>query len=296
MQRLLMILLTLLLCVSGALAETDRHAATWRDAALFAAPLEGAQELMRYYAGTRVEVVREVDHEYVYVIVGTKGGSQMGYMKKSLLRFGEDKIRKVYPERMMYPHKGWTLYSYCDLLSNVITQNNDVYLYAIGENEEWAHVQMTSGTEQWTGFVNKAQAGLTGDMAQRESLGWMYTKPLEGELTYDEAIEYAKNVILREGVMANGQGSVPVTREMLDACRAEVGVQWDVDVYYEGTLSQQQIEELGVMSLETTAPLSYEVTFFYTDRTWEDGFPMICALAILYVDGNEVVSYHFGRG
>lgn len=296
MKRLAVILLLLMLCASCALAEGDNRAALWRDAPLLSAPLEGAKEVMRYYAGTRVEVVREVDSYYVYVNVGTQGGSQMGYMKKNMLVFGEEKIRKVYPERKRYPQHGWTLYSYCDLLSSVITENNDVNLYAIGENEEWAHVQMTSGIKQWTGFVNKAEAGISDDMGERDSLGWIYTQPLEGEMTYEDAIEYAKNVILKEGTTANGQSNVLVTREMLDGCRTEVGVQWDLDEYYSGAYSEKQIRELGIKNLETTMPLSYEVTFYYTDRTWEDGFPMICALAVLYVDGNEVVSYHFGRG
>ena len=296
MKRLILMLLTLLLCTSCAWAETDNRAVTWRDAPLLDAPFEGAQELMYYYTGTRVDVVREVDGEYVYVNVGTLGGNQTGYMKKEMLRFGEDKIRKVYPQRKTYPQQGWTLYSYCDLLSGVISKNNDVYLYVFGENEEWVHVQMTSGMNQWTGFVHKAEAGLDEQLSWVASETWIYTEPLDGELTLEEAIEYAKHVILKEGTLANGQANVPVTREMLDQCRADVGVQWDTDAYYAGTFSRVQMKELGVMSEETTTPLSYEVIFYYTDRTWEDGFPMICALAVLYVDGNQVVSYHFGRG
>lgn len=61
MKRFAVILLLLMLCASCALAEGDNRAALWRDAPLLSAPLEGAKEVMRYYAGTRVEVVREVD-------------------------------------------------------------------------------------------------------------------------------------------------------------------------------------------------------------------------------------------
>lgn len=294
MKRFAVILLLLMLCASCALAEGDNRAALWRDAPLLSAPLEGAKEVMRYYAGTRVEVVREVDSHYVYVNVGTQGGSQMGYMEKQFLYFGENKIRRIYPGRNVYPQHGWTLYSYCDARSEVISKDNDTYIYAIGENEEWVHALVTSGAVQWTGFVSKAEAELTDDMAMLESVSWIYTEPLEGELATAEAIEYAKEVILQANTMANGQSGVPVTMEMLDSCWVSVDVQWDVDAYYAGVVPEKK--DKAFESIETTAPLSYAVTFFYSDRTWEDGFPMICALAVLYVDGNDVVSYHFGRG
>lgn len=295
MKRVWTVLLAFVLCAGMALAEDDHRAATWRDAALYAAPEDGAEEIMHYFAGTRVEIVRDVDDAFACVNVGTEGGSQTGYMEKSLLVFGEESIRKVYPARRVYEQLGWTLYGHCDKQAEVISENSDTFLYAIGENDEWVHALVTSGSTQQTGFVNKAEAGLTKDMGYMESCTWMYTEPLEGELTFDEAVDYAKNVILEAGTMANGQQGVPVTGEMLDSCRVSVDIQWDINEYFEGALSDEQVEELGIDRPQTN-PLCYVVTFYYSDRTWEDGFPMICALACLYVEGDEVVTYDFGKG
>ena len=59
MKRIVPLLLLALCLCTGALASES--AATAVRTGLYEAPRDGAQELMRYYVGTRVEVVREVD-------------------------------------------------------------------------------------------------------------------------------------------------------------------------------------------------------------------------------------------
>lgn len=65
MRRIAVILLLALCVCACGLGEGNAPAATAVRAGLYDAPREGAQELMHYYIGTRVEVVREVDARYV---------------------------------------------------------------------------------------------------------------------------------------------------------------------------------------------------------------------------------------
>ena len=99
MKRLFGMLLAALLCACclPAYAQGGMACAQVR-ADLLDAPHERANVLMRYYVGTQVEVIREVDDTYVQVNVGQEGGSLLGYMEKRDLHFGEKAVREVRAE------------------------------------------------------------------------------------------------------------------------------------------------------------------------------------------------------
>ena len=274
MRRIWMTLLALLLCVPCALAESCAGPAAAQVAAdLLDAPHEDADMLMRYYIGTRVEVIREVDDTYVQVNVGQKGGSLMGYMEKRDLAFGEKAIRSVRAESVTYGTAVGTfnrLYSYPDVQAPVLDEAFDIdYKQVLGAKDgTWLHVEDGLGG---TGFVYRDEIGLDADYRYAD---FIYTQRAEDELSYEEAIAYAKDCLLADGELANGQDNVPLTREMLDGCEADVKVMY----YYD------------------TQDVIYDITFIYTDRTWEDGFPMLCAFVELWVEGEEVVRYGYGNG
>lgn len=296
MKRLAATVGMLLLCALSMGARAEADAAAWRDAALLAAPVEGAQELMHYYGGTRVEIIREVDGEYVQVNVGAPGGSLMGYMKKNLLMIGEAKARLAYVEQRSFEDVRYTLRAYPDAMADPIGAPREGTILAIGEGEDWLHVQVYEGEAVLTGFVSRREAGLEGLPGTERTQTTVATRPLEGELTEAAAIAFAADAILEAGTMANGQSGVPVTRAMLEGCRAVVDIRYDLDAHYENAVSDEQLRYMKVDRKPRIPPLLYTVTFIYQDRTWEDGFPMICALCCLYVDGENVVEFDFGKG
>lgn len=276
MKKLLVLLLALLMLAPCALAQIEDTASTVRTADLLDTPREGAQVLMRYYTGVRVEVLREADTRYVQVNVGAPGGSLTGYMRKDDLVFGEENVRLNRPLEVCYEQTGWTMYGYCDTRSEVLIPNGDSYLYVMGEYGDWAHAIFSSGSEDTTGFVNLTDDAIPEMKRRTRYAGSIRTEPTGSEPTREEAIAYAKARNLEDHVMANG-GDAEVTEEMLDACEATV------DVFY-------------VYDSDDPYPLYYLVQFFYTDRAWGDGFPMICAVCCLYVEDGEIVTYDYGKG
>ena len=275
MKKMSMILAALLLglCCSSGLADDGRACAKVM-ADLLDAPNAGANVMMRYYIGTRVEVVREVDAAYVQVNVGEQGGSLMGYMEKRDLAFGEEAIRQVRAEAVSYTAEVGArcrLYSYPDKLAPVSDEAFDISCKSVlGYRQgDWLHVDDGLGH---TGFVARDEIVLTGPDYQYADI--IYVERAEDEMTYEAAIEYGKQCLLADGEMANGQDGVPLTREMLDNCRVEV----DAIYYYD------------------SESLMYHITYIYTDRTWEDGLPMICAFVELWIEGDEVVRYGYGNG
>lgn len=275
MKRILTVLLAMaLLCTGLAMAETSGPACAQVMADLLDAPNAKANVMMRYYIGTRVEVIREVDGDYVQVNVGAQGGSLMGYMEKRDLVFGEKAIRQVRAESVNYTAEVGTrcrLYSYPDKLAPVIDREFDInYKQVLGHRDgDWLHVEDGLGG---SGFVARDEIALTGPDYQYAD--FIYVERAEDEMTYEAAIEYGKQCLLADGEMANGQDGVPLTREMLDNCRVET----DAIYYYD------------------SESLMYHITYIYTDRTWDDGFPMICAFVEMWIEGDEAVRYGYGNG
>lgn len=275
MCLLLAALLTLCLFCAPAQAETGA-AVTAAETNLYSAPQESAQVLMRYFVGTRVEVIREADAQFVQVNVGEQGGSLMGYMKAADLVFGEKAIRSIQPVEIVYrAQKPWTLYAHCDVSTGVVLDGETSYVNAMGEMGEWIHARVRAGDQEHTGFVSKSEAGLHEGLRMSGKLSYVRTELLEGEITQDALIEYAKARIVEDGQIANGTKDEPVTRQMLDDCRAHVQV-----LYY----------------FDEKTQLVAQVTFFYEDRTWEDGMPFICAFCDMGISGEDVLWYGFGNG
>ena len=272
MKRMLAIFLALLLAAPCALAQKT-YAATQVKTDLLAAPNGQADVLMRYYIGTQVEVIREVDDTYVQVNVGQEGGSLLGYMEKRDLHFGEKAVREVRAEAVYYTAAVGTrntLYSYPDAQAPVIDAEFDAdYKQVLGQKGDWLHMEDGLGG---TGFMQVGEIVLTGPDCSYAD--FVYTKPASDELSYEAAVEHAKRCLLEDGEMANGQDGVALTREMLDSCDPHIQVLY----YYD------------------TQDLIYDITFYYTDRAWGDGLPMLSAFVELWVEGTEVVRYGYGNG
>lgn len=226
------ILLALLLCLGCAsgMADTGRACAKVT-ADLLDAPGEGANVMMRYYIGTRVEVIREVDDAYVQVNVGKEGGSLMGYMEKCDLAFGEAAIRQVQAEAVSYTTEVGTrckLYSYPDKLAPVNDAEFDISCKSVlgYRQSDWLHVDDGLGH---TGFVARDEIHLT-DQNYWNAI-FIYVEPAEDEMTREEAIAYARDVLLAtddDSTYTEVEG-LEITAEKLDACLPEC----DLLYYYE---------------------------------------------------------------
>ena len=192
MKRIIPLLLLALCLCTGALASES--AATAVRTGLYEAPRDGAQELMRYYVGTRVEVVREVDARYVQVNVGTPGGSLMGYMRREDLVFGEPAIRSVWPEEALCVNaQGQTcvLYGYMDERSEVIDPAYTPWQVLGAQENGWLHCLYDDGR---TGFADRC--AIPQMQIEVDGAPYMLVEPMEGELTRAEAIAYARSQIL----------------------------------------------------------------------------------------------------
>ena len=232
MKKMSMILaaLLLVLCCSSGLADDGRACAKVM-ADLLDAPNAEAHVMMRYYIGTRVEVVREVDAAYVQVNVGEQGGSLMGYMEKRDLAFGEEAIRQVRAEAVSYTAEVGArcrLYSYPDKLAPVSDAEFDISCKSVlGYRQgDWLHVDDGLGH---TGFVARDEVELT-DQDYRNAI-FIYVEPAEDEMTREEAIAYARGVLLSaedDSTYTEVEG-VEITAEKLDACIPEC----DLLYYYE---------------------------------------------------------------
>ena len=265
MKRIVPLLLLALCLCTGALASEP--AATATRAGLYAAPREGAQELMRYYVGTRVEIVREVDARYVQVNVGTPGGSLMGYMRREDLVFGEAAIRSVWPEEALCVNaQGQTcvLYGYMDERSEVI---DPAFLpwQVIGEREDgWLHCLYGTGR---TGFINRFE--LPEMRVETDVAPYIRVEPMEGELSRAGAIAYAREQILGpDGAQYLSIWPGVVDAERLARCTPEVDLlMYDV----------------------SSGVITYVVTFREADGT-------IYAGLSFQTETGDVVSIHAGNG
>jgi len=232
MKRMSMFLLSLLLCLCCTVGMADTSSACTKVMAdLLDAPHAKANVLMRYYIGTRVEVVREVDSDYVQVNVGAKGGSLMGYMEKRDLAFGEKEIRAVRAEAVSYTAEVGArcrLYSYPDKLAPVSNAEFDISVKSVlGYRQgDWLHVDDGLGH---TGFVARDEIALTDQFYHNAA--FIYVEPAEDEMTRAEAIIFARGALLSaedDSTYTEMEG-LEITAERLDACIVEC----DLLYYYE---------------------------------------------------------------
>lgn len=290
MKRLMIGILTLMLCLTGcAWAEERRQegnaaffadmqrpamgtAVTRRAVDLTDAPFDHANVLMRYYPGVRVEVVRVTDGQYVQVNVGGSEGGLMGYMPSDALLYGELAIRSVRPLNVNYSvGDSFRLYSYCDTHAGWAVKTYQSMVHALGALGDWLHVCL-DGSQTPAGFVSRSEAEL-GD-ARMSYSAYVYTEPMEGELPMEQAVQRAREFILADGVQANARGG-PVTAEMLDACTVEAEA-----IYYFQNHPNMQC--------------GYHIAFYYPEGA--QGYPYICVGVDLIVEGMDILAHDYGNG
>lgn len=268
MKRIAIILLAILLCAGGALAE--ERAAVKLETPLLGAPHEGGELLMVYYIGARVEVIREANETYVQVNVGEPGGSLMGYMKKDDLVFGEEAIRALRAELVDFiiGAEPVHFYSYMDTGSEVI---DDAFYFgsvsALGyKDSEWLHVRSSFGQ---TGFVSMDEAKVQGK--EHRPAFSIVVEPTQDELSIEEAIAEGKARLLADREMGVNlyMGMDELTAEGLEACEAHVRVLYRYD--YPDTLL-------------------YELSFIAPDKE------SFYAYINLEVSGKQVIEHNYGNG
>lgn len=268
MKRFILVLMVFLLLAPCALAQ--EVAAVRTETPLLVSPSLDAQVLMRYYIGTRVEVIREANAEFVQVNVGKPGGSLMGYMAKEDLAMGEKAARQVRADVMLYYTSSvpCTLYSAPDVLSNVIDAQFGLdYKQALGYlNDDWLHVEDGLGG---TGFVCRGEVSLT--RAEWMQASHIYVEPTEGELSLEAAVQAAKRILLEDYAAGRNLniGMENLSEEGFAQCTASVKVLYRYD-----------------------APdvLEYQVDF------WMEGHLGAYAYIYLTVSGEEIVSHYYGNG
>ena len=258
MKRSIALLLAFLgLCATAAAQE----AAVFVRAPLYDAPEANAQEIMRYHIGTRVEVIREADAQYVQVNVGEAGGSLMGYMEKRDLEFDEAAIRAFQAERVTCrgaETQTCTLYSYPDKAAPILDGAFNVSARQVlgVKDGQWLHVQEIDGA---TGFV--ARDELTDESLYYDAAPYIHTQPMESELSREAALEEAKARLKEK--------KTDLDMERLERCTMEM----DILFYYE--LPDQ---------------LTYTIDF----RDPETGY--IYTGVSFLVKGKEIVKVSFGNG
>lgn len=265
---LLIALLGLAFCAQGYAQEM--HAATQTRAPLLDAPREDAHELMRYYIGVRVEVVREVDEQYVQVNVGQPGGSLMGYMRKADLAFEEETIRALPVEDArceLQEEQTCKLYAYPDERSNVIDPACMPAVHRVLGmlDSTWIHLQLYDGR---TGFINRAD--LSGEQVTVAQAIYFPAIPTDEEFSAEEATAYVRSVLLESENVDDymGKSGEKMDEAKLNACVPEVEI-----LYYP----------------ENPDCLEYVVSFRSAEGYIYAGFSFTAR-------GREVLGIHAGNG
>lgn len=274
MKKVFIVLLAIMLMLGAccALGEAlSGPACAQVTADLLDAPNARANVLMRYYIGTRVEVIRDAGSGYVQVNVGEKGGSLMGYMEKRDLAFGEKEIRAVRAESVYYTAEAATvntLYSYPDKQAPVIDTEFDIdYKQVLGyRSGEWLHVEDGLGG---SGFVARDELKLYGPDYTYAT--FIYVDPAEDELSFEEAVEEGKARLLsdRKAGKNLNLGMDDLSAEGLEACS------WSVKVLYR---------------YDYPDTLLYEITFEQPGRLGA------YAYINLVVDGKNTLEHNYGNG
>ena len=230
-------------------------------------PQQGGNVLMTYYPGVRVEVVRVTDAQYAQVNVGSRPGTLTGYMRVSDLAFTEEAARAVRKVDVTCAMDGLpAVYSYMDELSQELGRMHSYYAVLGVSEGGWLHICLGWGKPaDATGFVYR---GADASGMRLSEATYVYTLPLEGELSREEAVRIARAQILADERPAYGHDPAdlgPATDEGMDACELE----FDVLSYYDGDL--------------------YYHVFFRGAAGLYTGIE-------LHVRDGQVVSYSYGNG
>ena len=277
-RHMMAAMLAALLCLMSlqALADDEQPAlaagtaVTIGYAQLLDAPSVQANTLLDYYPGVRVEVT-DVQDGYAAVTVGAENGCISGYMPVGLLAGGEESIRREMPMMVrMYAEHMVKTYSACDEEAERIGEVIELSSAAVlGVSDRWLHVNLDRMGYD-SAFVRMEQEAY--ELLQSDPMSYTFTRPMEGELSFEAAIEHAKTMVLEHGKSGMGLNTEGVTRGTLDACRAAVAVH-----YYP--------------AFDTK--MMYEITFY---KSWDMEGPDIHAWINFWVDGMEIKSFDFGNG
>lgn len=230
MKRFVLILLAMVLCASCAAAQET--AVTKVRAPLYAAPEAKGTPQMTYVVGVKVELTGEEENGFVQVTVGSEGGSLTGWMEERDLAKGEKAARFVQAEQMHF--RGTELQTSClyskpDRSAAVLDDSfcltlRDVIGYS--DNGVFMHVRERDGS---TGFVCMNE--LEGYQVDYSFEPYIRVTPVENELTVEEAVAYAKEVILaaEDSRIYTGMPDVYADAEKLDGCTPEVDVLYYFD-------------------------------------------------------------------
>ena len=230
MKRFVLILLAMALCASCAAAQET--AVTKVRAPLYAGPRAQGTPQMTYVVGVKVELTGEAENGYVQVTVGREGGSLMGWMEERDLAKGEKAARFVQAEQMHFrgtEMQTSSLYSKPDRSAAVLNDSfcltlRDVIGYS--DNGVFMHVRERDGS---TGFV--CMNDLEGYQVEYSFEPYIRVTPVDDELTVEEAVAYAKEVILtaEDSRMYTGMPDEYADAEKLAACMPEVEVLYYFD-------------------------------------------------------------------
>lgn len=247
-------------------------AATRDTTPLLDAPSADGGVLMTYFPCVRVEVLDVSGGAYVQVRVGDEPGSLTGYMRADALAYTEDGVRSQFGWLIRYgAEQAVRLYAAQDAQAGVLDGSMELGgAHTLGYNDGWVHVRQ-GDVGGGTGFVKRGETAFY--LIQRDPVDYCHAEPKADELSYEEAAEAAKRILLEDGATENGGGQ-PVTREMLDACSAAIRC-----IYTPG------IER----------PLRYQIDFRVPENMRRNR-PEIYAFIVLEVEGKDVAGYNYGNG
>lgn len=215
-------------CAVAAPRETDGTVP------LYAQPNEDSDVLMTYYSGAPLEAIRKAGG-FWQVQAGEKGASVMGYMRGEDIRVGATARREAQPCFMRLEfNREAPVYAYCDENAPMIglcTVGNDYY--AMGKNDgKWVQLYLPPQAHAWEsegravcGFV-KLETGMARGYWQELST-WV-VEPVTGEMSAEQAVELAVEMITGDGKDSYGFPEVFTIRESVEkmAYRAQ-RLWWD---------------------------------------------------------------------
>lgn len=252
MGKRIALLLTLLLALASCARAAQSDLTTPRTGFAVAAPAQedgrvalydrpdpASDVLMAYYSGAPLTVLSLEKAGMVKVQSGVQGASIMGYMREGDLRYGLEAMRTV-PQAYM---------------SIELVRDVDIYAYPDGMAEKIGHISagetvLTCGQNdgQWVQLFGLPRAvrgdwdgippesGFVEMVTGRGKGAWQapsvkqWVLPLEGELSYEQAIDRAIEMILTD------DGALPKIPPEERSREALLSYMWDVRLeYYRST-------------------------------------------------------------
>ena len=223
--------------------------------ALYDRPDPASEVLLAYYSGAPLTVLSLEKAGMVKVQSGVQGASIMGYMREGDLRYGLEAMRAV-PQAYM---------------SIELVQDVDIYAYPDGMAEKIGHISAgetvlacAQSDGQWVqlfgmprllrgewdgvppenGFVEMLSGRGKGAWQAPSTQQWVL--PLESELSYEQAIDRAIDLILEN------DGALPKLPQEERSRETLLAYMWDVRLLYDRSTGR------AVYSLYLQSPDNYE--------------------------------------